>query len=269
MHEAPATAVRRKKDSSIGRCADLVKQGRADALYSAGNTGATMAAATLKLRTLEGVTRPAISAVFPTQGRPAVLVDAGANTDSTAQMLCQFGIMGSVYSREILQVDRPRVGLISIGEEDDKGNETTKEAFGLLERSGVNFVGNAEGADLFENNVDVAVCDGFVGNVMLKTSESVARFLEGWVREEIRSRPLYRVGAFLCRGAFDRIKEKSDPAYYGGAPLLGVNGVCIIGHGSSTAKAAANAIRVAADGVDHQINPQIIEQIQELTVPHA
>jgi glycerol-3-phosphate acyltransferase PlsX len=156
------------------------------------------------------------------------------------------------------------VGLLSIGEEDAKGNEITKTAFRLLERSGLNFVGNAESRDLFENNVDVAVCDGFVGNVVLKTSESVAKAMAAWVREEITARPIYRLGALLCHGAFMRIKAKSDPAVYGGAPLLGVNGVCIIGHGSSTAQAVANGIRVACESVDHEINPQIIAKIKKL-----
>ncbi len=264
MEESPASAVRRKKDSSISRAVDLVKDGRADAVFSAGSTGAAVAASRLKLRTLEGVDRPAIAAVFPTQKTPFVLLDAGATTDCTGEMLAQFAIMGSVYVSEILGISNPRVGLMSIGEEDAKGNEMTKVAFKLLEKAPLNFIGNVESGDLFECKVDVVVCDGFVGNVVLKTTESTARALSGWIREAITSRLLYKIGALLCSGAFKQIKQKSDPSAYGGAPLLGVNGVCIIGHGSSNAQAAANGIRVAAESVEHHINPQIIEQVRIL-----
>jgi glycerol-3-phosphate acyltransferase PlsX len=262
MDESPASAVRRKKDSSIARAVDLVKDGRADAVFSAGSTGAAVAASHLKLRTLEGVDRPAIAAVFPTQTTPFVLLDAGATTDCTPLMLAQFAIMGSVYAAEILGIANPRVGLMSIGEEDAKGNEVTKEAFRRLDRAALNFIGNVESGDLFDGKVDVVVCDGFVGNVVLKTTESTARALSGWIREAITSRLLYKLGALLCAGAFRQIKQKSDPSAYGGAPLLGVNGVCIIGHGSSNAQAAFNGIRVAAESVEHHINPQIIEQIR-------
>jgi glycerol-3-phosphate acyltransferase PlsX len=262
MDESPAVAVRRKKDSSISRAVDLVRDGAADAVFSAGNTGAAVAATAMKLRALEGVDRPAIAAVIPTQTRPFVLLDAGATPDCTPRMLVQFAVMGTVYAREILRIEAPRVGLISIGVEDAKGNEVTKEAFRLLERSGLHFVGNVEGGDLFSNRVDVAVCDGFVGNVVLKTSESTARALYEWIKEAISSRAQYRLGAWLCRGAFARIKRKADPAVYGGAPLLGVNGVCIIGHGSSNAEAAANGIRVAAESVEHHINPRIVELLK-------
>lgn len=262
MDESPAVAVRRKKDSSISRAVDLVKDGTADAVFTAGNTGAAVAATTLKLRALQGVDRPAIAAVIPTQTRPFVLLDAGATPDCTPRMLVQFAVMGTVYSREILRIDEPRVGLLSIGGEDAKGNEVTKEAFRLLERAGLRFVGNVESGDLFDNRADVAVCDGFVGNVVLKTSESTARALTGWIKEAISSRLLYRLGALLCRGVFIQIKRKADPSVYGGAPLLGVNCVCIIGHGSSNAEAAANGIRVAAESVEHQINPRIVEVLK-------
>ena len=190
MGESPAIAVRRKKDSSIGRAVDLVKQGDADAIVSAGNTGAVVVAATLKLRTLTSVERPAIAAIMPTQGRPAVLVDAGANIDCNAALLAQFAVMGSVYSRLIMGQKRPVVGLLSIGGEELKGNEATRAAFALLSNSHLNFRGNVEGQDLFLGETDVVVCDGFVGNVVLKTSESVAQAIPAGGRHERSLHPL-------------------------------------------------------------------------------
>ena len=264
MSESPATAVRRKRDSSICRAVDLVKNGEADVVFSAGNTGAAVAATTLKLRTLAGVTRPAIAAVLPTHRTPFVLLDAGATPDCTPEMLVHFAVMGSVYSREILKVENPRIGMLSIGQEEAKGNEMTKEAFQRIGRSGLNFVGNVETGDLFDGKADVAVCDGFVGNVVLKTSEGVARAVGAWIKEELSSNPLYAVGALLSGGAFRKIREKADPARYGGAPLLGVNGVCIIGHGASNETAVANALRVAHESVSHKINPQIIDTVARI-----
>lgn len=264
MDEAPAVAIRRKKDSSISRAVELVKDGQADAIFSAGNTGAAVAATTLKLRTLEGVARPAIATVLPTQRKPFVLLDAGATPDCSARMLGEFAVMGSVYAREILRVQEPVVGLLSIGEEDAKGNDVTKEAFRLLEAWPLNFKGNVESSDLFEGRVDVAVCDGFVGNVVLKTSESVAKAMGAWVKEELGRNLLRRLGALISWGAFRDLRRRADPAAYGGAPLLGVNGVCIIGHGSSSAFAVRNALRVAAESVEHHINPQIMRLIRQL-----
>lgn len=259
MHEAPALAVRRKKDSSICRCVDMVKANEADAVVSAGNTGAFMVAATLKLRVLEGIERPAIAAIMPTQGHPFVLIDAGANTDCTPRMLQQFALMGSVYSRVILGQKNPVVGLLSIGGEDTKGNETTKEAFGLLKASALNFRGNVEGHDLFKGETDVVACDGFVGNVVLKTSESTARAISHWMRLEFTRNPLRIAGALLLKGALKNMKRRMDPEMYGGAPLLGVNGVCIKAHGSSSRKAIFHAIRVAAESVHHHMNQMIVE----------
>lgn len=264
MEEKPAVAIRRKKDSSIGRAVDLVKQGEAEAVFSAGNTGAAVAATTLKLRTLEGVERPAIATVMPTQTKPFVLVDAGGNTDCSAHLLTQFAVMGSVYSRELLGQATPTVGLLSVGTEDSKGNDMTKEAFQYLQKSHLNFKGNVEGHDLFEGAVDVVVCDGFVGNVVLKTSESVAHAIGHWLKEEARRNPLRMLGALLMKGAFTSLKKKADPAAYGGAPLLGVNGVCIIGHGVSNAFAVKNGIRVAAESVTHQVSRCIEEEIRKL-----
>jgi len=264
MDEAPALAVRRKRDSSIGRAVDMVKKGEADAVVSAGNTGAVVAAATLKLRTLEGVDRPAIAAVMPTCGNPLVLVDAGANLDCGPRMLQQFAIMGSVYSRAILGAENPVVGLLSIGGEDTKGNETTKETFRLLQDSSLNFRGNVEGHDVFEGNTDVAVCDGFVGNVVLKTGESTAHAFAHWMKQEFKKNWIRLLGCMMLRGALRAMKARLDPEMYGGAPLLGVNGVCIITHGSSSKRAIYHAIRVAGESVHHHVNEEIVSEIGKI-----
>ena len=264
MGESPAVAIRRKKDSSIARSIELVKDGKADAIFSAGNTGAAVAAATLKLRTLEGVSRPAIAAIMPTPRDPFVLLDAGANPDSTPEMLQQYAVMGSIYSREILGVKKPSVGLLSIGGEAAKGNETTKKTFGLLEATHLNFVGNVESGDLFAGDVSVAVCDGFVGNVVLKTSEAVARMISTWLKTMFRANPLRILGYLLSRGVFHEMKQHADPSSHGGAPLLGANGVVIIGHGSSNALATYNAIRVAAAAIDHKLNHLIEAELKSI-----
>jgi phosphate acyltransferase len=259
MDESPATAIRRKKDSSVGRAVALVKDGQAQALFTAGNTGAAVAATTLKLRTLEGIARPAIATVMPTKLKPFVLIDAGANTDCTARQLAEFAVMGSVYSQEILGIDNPTVGLLSIGGEATKGNEATKEAYALLQKMPLNFKGNVEGHDLYEGATDVVVCDGFVGNVVLKTSESAAHAISHWLKEEFTRNPIRILGALLLKRAIGQIKQKGDPSVYGGAPLLGVNGICIIGHGSSSPFAVFNGVRVACESVSHDINGKIIE----------
>lgn len=265
MHEPPATAVRRKKDSSINRAVDLVKAGEAHALFSAGSTGAQVAASQLKLRNLEGVERPAIAGVMPSPKRPFLLVDAGANPDCTPRMLLQFAVMGSIYAREIMGAGAtPRVGLLSNGEEDEKGNALTKETFPLLKRTDLNFIGNIEGHDLFEGGVDVVVCDGFVGNIVLKTCENVAHAMKTWMRKSFTSNPLRALGAMCLSGAVKELKQQTDPAAFGGMPLLGVNGVSIIGHGGSKATAVFNGIRVAAESVTHDINHLIIDGIKRL-----
>ncbi len=263
MGESPALAVRRKKDSSVGRCADLVKKGHADAFVSAGNTGAVVVAASLKLRALEGVERPAIAAVMPTIKGPFVLVDAGANIDCNAKLLAQFAIMGRIYSREILHVPDPIVGLLSIGGEESKGNEVTKEAFNILSDLSVNFKGNVEGHDLFEGETDVVVCDGFVGNVVLKTSESVSKAIAHLLKQEIFASLWRKFAALLLGGVLRLMKKKMDPDMYGGAPLLGVNGVCIITHGSSSKRAIYHSIRVARDSLHQRLNELIIKDIGE------
>lgn len=267
MDESPVIAIRRKKDSSISRAIDLVKSGEAHAMISAGNTGAVMAAAKLKLRTIEGIERPAIAAVMPTPVKPFVLIDAGANTECSPGLLYQFAVMGSVYAREILSRPEPLVGLMSVGSEESKGNEVTKETFRLLDESNLNFKGNIEGYDLFKGEIDVVVCDGFVGNVILKTSESVAHAFGMWIKSEFAGNLIRKMGALLLTGALRVMKRRVDSEMYGGAPLLGVNGICIITHGSSSARAIYNAIRVAGESVSHDINHLIINTLVSTGVP--
>jgi glycerol-3-phosphate acyltransferase PlsX len=262
MDELPAQAVRRKRDSSINRAMELVKRGEADALVSAGNTGALVVAATLMLRTLKGVDRPAIAAVMPTRKGPFVLIDAGANPECDAPLLRQFAVMGALYSRVILGRPNPVVGLLGIGVEASKGNEVTKEAFGLLKDARINFRGNVEGHDLFEGEVDVVVCDGFTGNVVLKTSESVARAIAHWMREEFTRNPIRMLGAMLLSGARKSMKARMDPEMYGGAPLLGVNGICIKIHGGSSRCAAFHGIRVACASAHEHLNEMIERAIE-------
>ena len=263
MGDSPAVAVRRKKDASINRAVDMVKAGEAEAVFSAGSTGAQVASSLLKLRMLEGVVRPAIATVFPSPVKPFVLLDAGATTDCTSEMLLQFAVMGSVYAREIMGVASPRIGLMSVGEEDSKGNAVTKEAFSLISKAGLNFGGNCEGHDLFEGHLDVIVCDGFVGNVILKTSESVAHAVGTLLKQSIKTSLIRQLGALMMKGVFADLKRELDPAAYGGAPLLGVNGVSIIGHGSSKALAVYNGIRASAEAVRHDINHAIVEGLKK------
>jgi glycerol-3-phosphate acyltransferase PlsX len=264
MSDNATDAIRRKKDSSISRAAELLADGGADALVSAGHTGALVAAATIRLRKLPGVERPGIAAIMPTQNHFFLLLDAGANVDSDPGHLLHYGIMGSVYSREVLKVKNPRVGLLNIGSEANKGNELTKEAYKLLSTAPVNFIGNVEGHDLFGNGVDVIVCDGFVGNVTLKTSERLAKAISGWLRTELKQNLVRVVGAVLARDAFSSIRRRTNTEEYGGMPLLGVNGICIKAHGNSTPKAIRNAIRVAREAVAQQVNPHIVKEIAQL-----
>lgn len=262
MSDTAWSAVRRKKDSSISRAVDLVKYERADAIVSAGHTGAAVAASIVKLRTLEGIDRPGIAALLPTQFNVFVLIDAGANIDARPEHLLQYAIMGSVYSRHVLGYKDPTVGLISLGEEDVKGTELTKEVFKMLKQTALNFVGNIEGRHLFEDPVEVVVCDGFVGNVILKTSESIAVAIFKWLKQELTRTPVRKAGAFLARDAFLAIKDKTNYEEYGGSPLLGVNGICIIAHGASTPLAIKNALRVAAESIEHRVNPHIVEEVR-------
>lgn len=254
MHESPSVALRKKKDSSIRVAIDLVKEGEADAMVSAGNTGATMATALVVLGPLAGVERPAIAAQVPTLSGHAILLDVGANVDCKPRHLVQFAIMGTVYAREVLGKDDSAVGLLSIGEEETKGNELTKETFRALEEEpGIRFIGNVEGADIFNGKADVVVCDGFTGNVALKISESVAETVVALFTEELSRGLIGKAGLFLLRPALQRCRKRIDYTEYGGAPLLGVNGVVIISHGRSTAKAIRNGIRVAGECVKSRI----------------
>jgi glycerol-3-phosphate acyltransferase PlsX len=262
MAEPGAKTVRRKKLSSISVAMDMVKDGRADAFVSAGNTGAAVAAATLKLRTLPGVDRAGIASALPNEFGICHILDAGANPEAKPAHLVAYAVMGTAFARGVLGVKNPKVGLMSNGEEDEKGTTFTKETFKLLKQTpGINFVGNVEGRDLFETELDVVLCDGFVGNIMLKTIEATAKAVSKWLKSEIKGNPLRIAGAVLANGAFKALKEKSSYETYGGSPLLGVNGVVIIAHGSSSALAVRNALRVAMETVESRVNPRIQEAL--------
>ena len=262
MDESPSQAVRRKRKSSIHVGLKLVKKGEASAFFSAGNTGAVMAASKLILRTLDGVDRPAIATVFPNEKGNTVMLDVGANVDCKANHFLQFAIMGSAYAKFILNKENPRVSLLSIGEEDVKGNEITKNVFTLLKQfNGINFIGNIEGKEIFKGETDVIVCDGFAGNVALKTIEATATYIGKMLKEELTRTFRTKLGALLAKPAFENIKNRSDYTEYGGAPLLGVNGISIIGHGSSNDNAVKNAIRVAKELSEKKVNKYIEENI--------
>ena len=264
MTDGPVAAVRRKKDSSINVATDLMKEGRADALVSAGHTGAAVAASTLKLRTLAGIDRAGILSSFPNEFGVCHLIDAGANVDSRPEHLVQHAIMGWTYVKHVHGKPNPAIGLMSNGEEPGKGNETSREVFvrlSELKERGLNFVGNIEGRDMFTAPVDVAVCDGFVGNVLLKGCEGTARAMGRALKAELTGSPVRKFGAWLARGAFRATARRMSYENYGGSPLLGVRGVTIIAHGSSNATAIKNAIRVAAEDVEHEVNPHIEESI--------
>jgi len=261
MDDSPATAVRRKKGASLVICAELVKDGRADGMFSAGNTGAGMAVSLFKFGRIPGIDRPAIAVVLPNRTGLTVVLDAGANVDVDPDHLAQYAVMGSIYARELLGIADPRVGLLNIGEEEGKGNELVREALPLLRQCPIRFVGNIEGRDLFNGRADVAVCDGFTGNVVLKVSEGVAELVMNLIRDEVTRQPLLKIPALMMKPAFTGIKRRTDYGERGGAPLLGVNGVCIIGHGSSNATAVANAVRTAGEAVRHGIIDKIREQV--------
>ncbi len=261
MDEKPVVALRKKKDSSIVRAAELVREGKADALVSLGNTGGLFAAATFKVGRIAGVDRGCIATVIPRQSNEFVLLDAGANIECKPFHLAQFAVMGNVYSREVLQRKSPRVGILSIGTEDSKGNELTLEAFRLCKKLDLNFIGNVEGHDLFKDHVDVVVCDGFVGNIVLKTCESLAVGMFSMLKRELMSNTKRKIGAYLARNAFHSIRRRMDPEVYGGAPLLGFNGMVFKAHGSARERAVTSALRVTADAVQHQVNEIIAREI--------
>ena len=266
MDDSPVDAIKKKKDCSINVAMRLVKEGRADAFVSAGNSGAVATSAILNLGRIPGVKRPAIATILPTSDptRPIVVVDAGANMDCHPEWLVQFAQMGSVYSRAVLGRMSPAVGLLSIGTEDCKGNEMTKETFPLLKGCpNLNFVGNIEGKDLYKGHIDVAVCDGFVGNVVLKTTESIAKAIGTRLKEACKKTPLRMMGALLMKGAFKDLKKALDPDGCGGAPLLGVPGVVIIGHGSSSHKAIFNAVKAGVAAATNDVSGLIEKAIAE------
>ena len=267
MSDSPTQAFRRKKDSSAHVAARLVRQREADALVSAGNTGALMTVARFVLGTLPSVQRPALAAPFPTsRGGVAVLIDAGANVDSKVGHLLQFAVMGEIYYRAIFSTRRPKVALLSIGEEESKGNELTKEAYNRLKDLPLNFVGNIEGRDVFSGSVDVVVCDGFIGNVALKISEGVAQHIAAVLKKSLKSTIASQVGYVLSRSAYQDFRRKIDYSEYGGAPLLGVRGIAIIGHGRSNANAIKNAVRVAAELAHARVNERIERELSSLPV---
>lgn len=248
MGEKAAHAVRSKRDSSMRVGLKLVREKKVAAFFTAGNTGAAMATAKMVLGSLPGVDRPALATALPTlKGTPCVLLDVGANVDCKPQNLEQFAVMGELYARSVLKIHHPRVGLLSIGEEEAKGNELTRETFPLLKQLPINFIGNVEGRDLYNGNADVIVCDGFVGNVALKTTEGLGKLVRELLRASLTSTVTAQVGALLSRKAFNEFRKRLDYSEYGGVPLLGVRGICIIGHGSSNDRAIFNGIRVAAE----------------------
>jgi phosphate acyltransferase len=257
MEDSSTDAIRKKRDSSITVAMDLVKQGAASAVVSPGHTGASVAAGTFVLGRLDGVERPGIASPFPNDHGTCLLIDAGANTAPKATHLLQYAVMGSVYSRYIFGKTDPVVGLMSVGEEEGKGNDLTREAYDLLKAAPINFRGNIEGTHLFNTAIDVAVCDGFTGNIILKTAEATAKAMRKWIEEEIRAGLSTKIGGLLAKPAFRRVKARSSYETYGGSPLLGCKGIVIIGHGSSPPLAIMNAVRVACEAVQHQVNPHI------------
>lgn len=268
MDDKPLQAIKRKKDSSMVRAIELVKAGDANVILSCGNTGSLMAGGTIKLRTLAGVDRPALASVIPNQKSHFILIDAGANPEAGPEHLVHNAILGSIYCRIALGIESPRVGLLTIGTEEGKGNELTHQTHELLKRtqSLINYCGPIEGFHVFNNEVDVVVCDGFVGNILLKTCESLFHTLKSYLKEEITKTPIRKLGAFLAMGAFKEMKTQLNPDGYGGAPLLGLRGNVMKAHGSSNREAIMNAIRVGTEMVVHQMNEQILNDVAKANI---
>jgi len=264
MDEPAITPIRRKRHSSIRLCAELVKEGRAQALVTAGNTGAAMISAKMVIGTVAGVDRPALAAVLPNLKGRTVLLDVGANVDTKPIHLREFAVMGHFYAQEVIGTPSPRIGLMSIGEEEGKGNDVTREVFKVLMNTGLNFIGNVEGRDVFNGKADVIVCDGFVGNVVLKSAEALAELFGRMLREEMTRTARTKAGYALSKPAFDRFRARTDYTEYGAAPLLGVNGGCFIGHGRSNARAIQNAIRRAVEFSSARLDRKIHDKIAEL-----
>lgn len=273
MHESGAKAVRRKRESSISIATDLVKHGEAQAVVSAGNTGAAVAAATIKLRLLKGVDRAGIASPIPNEHGTCNILDAGANPEAKAKHLANYAVMGSVYATQVLGVERPVVGIMSNGEEEEKGTTLTKEALIILRHmvdsghANFEFRGNVEGHDLFETRLDVCLCDGFTGNVVLKSCEATAKAMSKWLKVEFKRTPFRVLGALLSKGAFGKVKERTNYETYGGSPLLGVRGTVIISHGGSSSLAIRNALHMAAKAVTNEVNPHIEKALLDLTLP--
>jgi len=263
MDESPFEAIRKKKDSSISRAFEQLKNGEVDGVVSAGNSGATMASAIKSLGRLENILRPGIASIFPTLKKPLVMMDVGANVDCRPQHLFQFGVMGAAFSDNLFEIEKPSIGLLSIGEEGGKGNVLVKSAHELFRKSSLNFIGNVEGRDIFQGDVDVIVCDGFVGNVCLKVSEGLAEAIISMLRTEMSKSFMAKIGYLLARKAFGNFGKRVDYAEYGGAPLLGINGTGIVCHGRSNAKAIKNAIKVAAEMVRNKVNGHIVQILSE------
>lgn len=264
MDEPAITPIRRKRRSSLRLCAELVKDGRAEAMVTAGNTGAAMAVAKMVIGTVAGVDRPALAAVLPNATGRTVLLDVGANVDSKPVHLREFAVMGHFYAQEVMGTLSPRIGLLSVGEEEGKGTDSIREAYRLLKTTGLNFAGNVEGRDVFSGKVDVIVCDGFVGNAVLKSAEALAELIRRMLREEIAGAPGGKLGYLLAKGAFERFRQRTDYTEYGGAPLLGINGGCFIAHGRSNARALQNAIRRAMEFSTARLDRKIRSKIAEL-----
>ncbi|GAB7027312.1 phosphate acyltransferase PlsX [Geotalea toluenoxydans] len=263
MHDSASDAVRKKKDSSIRVAFELVKNNEADAVVSAGNSGATMAAGMFVLKRIKGIDRPAIAQIFPTLRGKTLVLDVGGNVDCKPLNLVQFAIMGEVYARSVMDVENPKIGVLSNGEEESKGNDLTRESSTLLKSTSLDYMGYVEGRDIFNGMVDVVVCDGFVGNVVLKLSEGLAEAVSTMLKEEIKQSLLYKIGYILSRRAFINFKKKVDYTEYGGAPLLGIDGVGMICHGGSNAKAIKNAIRFAHEYARKGVNQRMVEKLQE------
>ena len=273
MHESGAKAIRRKRDSSISVATNLVKSGEAQAVVSAGNTGAAVATATIKLRLLKGVDRAGIASPIPNEFGTCNILDAGANPEAKAKNLAVYAVMGAVYANKVLGVDLPVVGIMSNGEEEEKGTNLTKEAFLMIRRmvetghAKFEFRGNVEGHDLFETKLDVCLCDGFTGNVVLKSCEATAKAMSKWLKKEFKRTPFRVLGALLSKGAFGNVKERTNYETYGGSPLLGVRGTVIISHGSSSPLAIRNALHMASKAVLNHVDPEIEAALQKLTLP--
>ncbi len=264
MDESPSYACRQKKDSSIIRGCQLVNERKVDAFVSAGNSGAVMAAALIHLGRISGVTRPAIALSFPTPKGISLLLDVGANVDCKPRHLLEFAVMGQIYAKEIFKISNPTVGLLSIGKEESKGNSLTLETYSLLRDKSSNFIGNIEGGDIPKGVADVVVCDGFVGNVLIKTAEGIYEVAQEWIKREILKNPVNKFFAFFLKGAMKNIKGNLNYEEYGGAPLLGVNGACIISHGHSNAKAISNAIKVGVRFIEQNVNHHIENKLKEI-----